>query len=56
MTGNLYEFIGMAFFVSATTMFVVGFRWAIYKLDNSEVQRHRTIGDTAGKNTSTSKI
>ena len=55
MTGNLYEFIGMACFVSATTMFVVGLRWAIYKLDNSEVRNHRTIGDTAG-DTSSSKI
>ena len=56
MTGNLYEFIGMAFFVSATTMFVVGLRWAIYKLDNSEVRRHRTIGDKFGKDANISEI
>ncbi len=56
MTGNLYEFIGMAFFVSATTMFVVGFRWAIYKLDNSDVQRHRTIGDRCDENINTSNM
>ena len=56
MTGNLYEFVGMAGFVTATTMFVVGLRWAIHKLDSSEVQRHRTIGDKFGKNANTSEI
>ncbi len=34
MTGNLQEFIGMASFVTAATIFVVGLRWAILKLGN----------------------
>ena len=45
MTGNLGEFIGMVFIVGSATSFVVGLRWAIWKLDNSEVRRHRTVGD-----------
>ena len=45
MTGNLSEFIGMVLIVSSATSFVVGLRWAIWKLDNSEVRRHRTVGD-----------
>ena len=32
MTGNLHEFIGMASFVTAATIFVVGLRYAILKL------------------------
>ena len=32
MTGNLQEFIGMASFVTAATIFVVGLRYAILKM------------------------
>ena len=35
MTDNFQEFIGMASFVTAATMFVVGLRWAILKLGSS---------------------
>ena len=38
MTGNLPEFIGMASFVTAATMFVVGLRWAILKMGDSQRQ------------------
>ena len=45
MSNNLYEFIGMVMLVTSMTTFVVGFRWAIYKLDNGESRHHRTVGD-----------
>jgi len=34
MTTNLQEFLGMVGIVGSATFFIVGFRWAIYRLDN----------------------
>lgn len=45
MSSNLHEFVGMLLFVTSTTIFVVGLRWAIHRLDNVETRRHRTVGD-----------
>ncbi len=39
MTSNLQEFIGMASFVTAATMFVVGLRWAILKMGVAHQQQ-----------------
>ena len=36
MTGNFQEFIGMASFVTAATVFVVGLRYAIYKIGKKD--------------------
>tara|TARA_B100001248_G_C27061142_1_gene309615 strand:+ start:368 stop:538 length:171 start_codon:yes stop_codon:yes gene_type:complete len=36
MTANLQEFLGMVGIVSSATMFIVGFRWAIYRLGNNQ--------------------
>ena len=44
MTGNLYEFLGMASFVSTATFFVVGLRWFIFKLGSSEKVSEETSG------------
>ena len=43
MTGNLPEFLGMATFVTAATFFVVGLRWAIFKLGSNEKASEKQI-------------
>tara|TARA_R100000455_G_C6273043_1_gene130258 strand:- start:1018 stop:1167 length:150 start_codon:yes stop_codon:yes gene_type:complete len=44
MTGNLYEFLGMASFVSTATFFVVGLRWFIFKLGSTKKVSEETSG------------
>ena len=51
MESNLQEFIGMVGIVSSATLFILGFRWAIYKAGRyeSEVQHARVRqSDNAG--------
>ena len=51
MTANLQEFLGMVGIVGSATFFIVGFRWAIYKLGNNQFYQQNQGVRTSGTKT-----